>query len=272
MSKFIAMQRLNEPWLISATTYDSIKETLLGLEVDQQVEATEEDKYIEANGIALLSLKGTMMKNPTPIEQAFLGATCTQNFTAQAQEIKKNPAIAGVLLDVDSGGGSVQGVIEASQAIRELHNEKPVIAYTDGLMASASYWVGSQATSIIGSASSRVGSIGVYVPVADYSEQFRQQGVDVDVITNKDGIHKGAGLEGTSLSDEQRNQIQAEVEEIYGEFKNAVTAVRNLPSDAMQGQAFMGKTAREKGLIDAVGTFEDAIYLLDREIKNRRES
>lgn len=272
MSKFIAMQRLSQPWLISAITYDSIKETLLSLEVDQQVEALEEDKYIEANGIALLSLKGTMMKNPTPIEQAFLGATCTQNFTAQAQEIKKNPAIAGVLLDVDSGGGSVQGVIEASQAIRELHNEKPVIAYTDGLMASASYWVGSQATSIIGSASSRVGSIGVYVPVADYSEQFKQQGIDVDVITNKDGIHKGAGLEGTSLSDEQRNQIQAEVEEIYGEFKNAVTAVRKLPSDAMQGQAFMGKTAKEKGLIDAVGTFEDAIFLLDREIKNRRES
>ena len=166
----------------------------------------------------------------------------------------------------------MQGVIEASEAIRELHKVKPVVTYTDGMMASASYWVGSQATSVVASASSRVGSIGVYVPVVDYSEQYAKEGIEVDVIHNKEGVHKGAGLEGTSLSEIQKEQIQAEVDEIYGEFKNAVLAVRNVPSDAMQGQAFMGKSAKEKGLIDAIGSYQDALYLLDQEIKNRRES
>lgn len=269
MSKFIALQRLYQPWLITPATYEGIRDTILAIEPDVEIPAPKQSSYTESNGVALLSLKGTMMKNPTPLEQVFLGATCTQAFCNQAIEINKNPSIKGVLLDVDSGGGSVQGVIEASQAIRELHKNKPVIAYTDGLMASASYWVGSQATAIVGSPSSRVGSIGVYVPVVDYSRQFKEQGIDVSVISNKDGIHKGAGVEGTSLSEDQKAQVQAEVEEIYGEFKDAVLRARNVPSDAMQGQAFMGKTAKEKNLIDAVGTFEEALYLLDNEIKNR---
>jgi len=210
-----------------------------------------------------------MMKNPSIVEKVLLGATCTQAFATNCEEIRKNNSIQGVLLDVDSGGGSVQGVIEASQALREVHKTKPVVAYTDGLMASASYWVSSQATAIVGSPSSRIGSIGVYMPVADYSEQYAKEGINVEVISNKDGIHKGAGLEGTSLSDAQKKQIQAEVEELYGEFKKAVLAVRKIPEDAMKGQAFMGKSAKEQNLIDAVGSFDDAIFLLANEIKNR---
>ena len=189
MSKFQAMQRLYEPWLINATIWDSIKETIVGLDVDVVAEPIKEKPYSQSNGIAVLSLKGTMMKNPSALEQAFIGATCTQSFTNQVNEIRNDPNIMGVILDVDSGGGSVQGVIEASDAVRELHKIKPVVTYTDGLMASASYWVGSQATAIVASPSARVGSIGVYVPVADYSENYSQQGIEVEVISNKDGRH-----------------------------------------------------------------------------------
>lgn len=269
MSKFLALQRLNQPWLISHQMFGQLRDTINAWDDNLTAEMPEEDSYSEINGIALLSLKGTMMKNPTAIERVFLGATCTGQLCASINEIGKNPNIKGVLLDVDSGGGSVQGVIEASEALRGLHEQKPVVTFTDGMMASASYWVGSQATTIVASPSARVGSIGVYVPVIDYKEQYAEQGINVEVITNKDGIYKGAGLEGTSLTDEQKAQIQDEVEDIYGEFKNSVLSSRSIPNDAMQGQAFMGKRATEKNLIDAVGDFEDAIYLLGQEMKNR---
>ena len=98
MSKFIAMQRLHEPWLISPTAHDAIKETLLGLEVDIQAEPVDQKPYAQHNGIAVLNLKGTMMKNPTPVEQLFLGATCTQAFCDQANEIKQNVNIQGFYL------------------------------------------------------------------------------------------------------------------------------------------------------------------------------
>ena len=269
MSKFISLQRLAQPWLLSATDYDNLRETILGVDANVDVSPQEQEAYQQSNGIALLSLRGTMIKNPTPMEQAFVGATCTQAFTNSCNAIRENPAISGVILDIDSGGGSVQGVIEASQAVRELHEQKPVVTFTDGLMASASYWVGSQGTTIVATPSSRIGSIGVYVPVVDCSAQYKDQGVDVSVITNAEGIHKGAGLEGTSLTSEQQDQIQAEVDEIYAEFRDAVLSVRTVPSDAMQGQAFMGKRAKEKNLIDAVGSIEDAFFLLNNEIKNR---
>ncbi len=270
MSKFLTLQRLNQPWLISQPIFNQLRDTINAWDDNIVAEETPDETYTQSNGMALLSLKGTMMKNPTAIERAFLGATCTYALTNQIKEIKNNPAIQGVLLDVDSGGGSVQGVIEASEALRGLHEQKPVVTFTDGLMASASYWVGSQATSIVASPSARVGSIGVYVPVVDYKQQYAEQGISVEVITNKDGIYKGAGLEGTTLSEKQKSQIQEEVEDIYMDFKNSVLLSRKVPSDAMQGQAFMGKRASEKNLVDAVGSFEDAIYLLSKEINFRR--
>jgi protease-4 len=138
------------------------------------------------------------------------------------------------------------------------------------MMASAAYWVGSQATDIVGSPSSRVGSIGVYIPHADYSKAYEKEGIKMEVISNKDGVHKGAGLEGTTLTSEQKEQIQAEVEEIFTLFKSAIQQTRNIDEETMQGQAFMGQSARDNNLIDAVGGFEDALRLLDYEIKNRQ--
>lgn len=275
MSKFTALQRLYEPWLVYPSIFEAYKDTLLSMNDEvygQEIELNEENPekgYITSGPYALVSLKGTMIKNPTAVERVFMGATCTSAFTDQVNELAENPNIMGVLLDMDSGGGSVQGVIEASQAVARLAENKAVVAYTDGMMASACYWVGSQSGDIIGSPSSRVGSIGVYVPVADYSEQYAKEGVKVEVISNKEGVHKGAGIEGTSLTDTQRSQIQAEVEEIFEAFKGAVEGKRSVDKEAMQGQAFMANSAQRTGLIDAVGDFEDAIKILERKIKNQ---
>lgn len=269
MSKFTALQRLQEPWLISRSLYGTIRSTIEELDADAVGEFIEHPPIDNINGMAMITLKGTMVKNPSAIEQVFLGATDTSEFERQVREVASDESILGVMLDIDSGGGSVQGVMEAASAVRELHQKKPVVAFTDGLMASAAYWVGSQATDIVGSPSSRVGSIGVYVPHADYSEAYAKQGVKMEVITNKEGIHKGAGLEGTTLTSEQKEQIQDEVEEIYGLFKESVTGVRKINNEAMHGQSFMGKSARESGLLDAVGGFEEAIRLLDYEVNNR---
>ena len=270
MSKFRALQRLDEPWLIAKNLLGSIRSTIEGLDPEIVSEPLGHAPVENINGIALVTLKGTMVKHPTAIEQVFLGAVDTAEFQRQCEEAEKDESVMGVLLDIDSGGGSVQGVMEASDAVRNLHAKKPVVAFTDGMMASAAYWVGSQATDIVGSPSSRVGSIGVYIPHADYSKAYEKEGIKMEVISNKDGVHKGAGLEGTTLTSEQKEQIQAEVEEIFTLFKSAIQQTRNVDEVTMQGQAFMGQSARDNNLIDAVGGFEDALRLLDYEIKNRQ--
>ena len=265
--KFKALQRLADPWLTSRETYNFVRQTIIEASDTQDLKLEDEQNMEVGNGLAFVSLKGLMIKNPTPMERAFLGATCTQAFTTQIEDLIHTEGVQGVMIDMDSGGGSVQGVIEASEAVKKLAEKKPVVAFTDGMMASACYWVASQATDIVASPSARVGSIGVYLPVADHSEQYAKEGIKVDVIRNKDGKHKGAGVEGTSLSDEQRAQMQEEVEEIYKEFKGAVLSNRSVQEEAMQGQALMAKSAVDKGLVDAVGDFEDAFMLLDIAVK-----
>lgn len=265
--KFKALQRLAEPWLTTRSTYEHVRNVIESAEDNAEFTIAESTNVETANGIALVSLKGLMVKNPSPLEQVFLGATCTQSFTDQIEALIDNSAVQGVLIDMDSGGGSVQGVIEASQAVKKLSDQKPVVAFTDGMMASACYWVASQANDIIGSPSARVGSIGVYLPIADYSEQYAKEGIKVEVIKNEDGKHKGVGVEGTAITEEQRKQIQSEVEEIYGEFKESVLQKRNIKETAMQGQAFMAKGAVEMGLLDAVGNFGDAFMLLEMAVK-----
>ena len=265
--KFKALQRLAEPWLTTRSTYEHIRKVIESAEDNADYTIAESTNIETSNGIALVSLKGLMLKNPSPLEQIFLGATCTQSFTDQIEALIDNSAVQGVLLDMDSGGGSVQGVIEASQAVKKLSDQKPVVAFTDGMMASACYWVASQSSDIIGSPSARVGSIGVYLPIADYSEQYAKEGIKVEVIKNEDGKHKGIGVEGTAITEEQRKQIQSEVEEIYGEFKESVLQKRSIKETAMQGQAFMAKGAVDVGLIDAVGNFGDAFMLLEMAVK-----
>lgn len=267
--KFKALQRLSEPWLTTSSTYEHIKSVISSADEQAEFSIAENQELETANGIAMVSLKGLMVKNPSPLEQVFLGAVCTESFTNQIESLIDNNSVQGVLLDMDSGGGSVQGVIEASEAVSRLAKQKPIVAFTDGMIASACYWVASQATDIIASPSARVGSIGVYLPVADHSAQYAKEGIKVEVIKNEDGKHKGVGVEGTAITDDQRAQMQSEVEEIYAEFKGAVLSNRSVKAEAMQGQAFMAKSAVEKGLVDAIGSFQDAFMLLEMAIKKQ---
>jgi ClpP class serine protease len=79
------------------------------------------------------------------------------------------------------------------------------------------------------------------------------EGVRMDVI--KSGTLKGAGIPGTSLTDAQRADLQAQVEEIHADFKASVLGKRSMVADEdMEGQVFSGRTAARKGLVTGLGT------------------
>jgi ClpP class serine protease len=90
---------------------------------------------------------------------------------------------------------------------------------------------------------------------------MEMQGGKMEVI--KAGKFKGIGIQGTSLSDDQRGLLQAEVEQIHEMFKGAVRIGRgNLGDDLMQGQDFMGADAVKLGLADTLGNMDEAIALI----------
>jgi ClpP class serine protease len=127
------------------------------------------------------------------------------------------------------------------------------------MACSAAYWLASQAQSIMMDQSALVGSIGVYLPIADQSERYKQAGVKMDVI--KGGKFKGMGIPGTTLTEEQRAQLQSRVDYIYGQFKAAVRTGRGMDirDEDMQGQDFFGAQAMEAGLVDAIASLDETV-------------
>ena len=150
---------------------------------------------------------------------------------------------------------AVNGTPETAAMVREIASQKPCVAFTDSLMASAAYYVGSQANMIVASPSATVGSIGVMIPWVDRSQAYENEGLKVEVFKNSGAPYKGMGTPGTSLTAEQREQLQQRVDEIAATFKSDVQAGRNnrVKDGAMRGQVFMAAGAKNAGLIDEVG-------------------
>ena len=213
--------------------------------------------YVTADGIGVIPVYGVIGKGLTPIER-LMGATDVDELSAAVDAFAMNPDVTRIALQVSSPGGTVTGVEELANKVRNL--EKPTMAYTDTEMASAAYWVASAADRVISSKSAgAVGSIGVYLAIPDYSEAAAMAGIKMVVI--KSGKFKGAGIEGTSLDEGQMANLQASVDEIHSEFKAAVPMKRKMvKAEAMEGQTFSGKQAAAQGLVTGLAdSFSEAL-------------
>jgi ClpP class serine protease len=128
-------------------------------------------------------------------------------------------------------------------------------------MASAAYWIASQARAIYATPSAQVGSIGVVQAVVDRSAAINAAGIKVEVFSV--GKYKAMGAPGTPLTDDQRELIQSNLAEIAGEFHAAVLAKgRAIPADAMEGQTFSGRQAQRHNLAGMVQDRAEAMRRL----------
>jgi len=210
---------------------------------------------VDRNGFATLPISGVLMLRPSLVEMYYYGAEDTEVIQGLVEQAAEDKDIRGLLLDIDSPGGYAVGIAELGDTIAAAAKKKPVVAYTNGIMASAAYWIASQATEIVTSHSAIVGSVGVYAAYYDYSARLAALGIKVEVFTNEEGKYKGAGIAGTSLSEEQKERIQDAVQEDFEEFKKAILAKRpGIPDEAMQGQTFSGKKAVGVKLTDHTGS------------------
>lgn len=208
------------------------------------------------DGVGIVPIVGVIGKGLSPLEK-MMGAVDVNDVSAAIDAFAANPEVEKVALQISSPGGTVTGVEELANKVRNL--EKPTLAYTDSEMASAAYWIGSAADRVVASPSSTVGSVGVYMAIPDYSEAAKMQGIKMVVI--KSGKFKGAGIEGTSLDEGQMANLQEGVDTIHAEFKEAVNMKRKMvKAEAMEGQTFSGKQAAAQGLVTGLAdSFNDAL-------------
>jgi signal peptide peptidase SppA len=208
------------------------------------------------DGIGIVPVVGVIGKGVSPLER-MMGVADVNDIAEALDAFAANPEVEKVALQVSSPGGTVTGVEELANKVRNLG--KPTMAYTDSEMASAAYWIASAADRVIASPSSTVGSIGVYLAIPDYSKAAEMAGIKMIVI--KSGKFKGAGIEGTSLNADQVENLQASVDGIHADFKAAVSMKRKMvKAEAMEGQTFTGKQAAQQGLVTGLAdSFAEAL-------------
>ncbi len=193
------------------------------------------------NGIAHIPVGGAIGKNLTPFDRGS-GAVDVNDLAAELQQAEEDPAVRGILMHFDSPGGMVSGTPELARTVERV--QKPIYSFTDGLLASAAYWIAAATDGIFATATANVGSIGVYVPFHDLTKRAEMQGIKVELI--KTGKYKGMGYPGTALTEDQRAHLQERVEEHVRRHRSGVKA------DSMQGQTFLGAQALSRGLIDGL--------------------
>jgi signal peptide peptidase SppA len=216
--------------------------------------------------VASVSVSGKLVTSSSWLSRMF-GMTGYDEIQGAVSAAAQEPGIDNVLLDIDSPGGSVSGVAETSDMIKAIDGSvMPVSAFTSGQMASAAYWLGSAAREIHATEMASVGSIGVIAVHQEYSKAMEKEGVKPTVFTA--GKYKGVGNPYEPLSAEDKEYIQAHVDDAYGFFISAVAENRGLTADYVRensadGKDFYAKEAISVGLVDRINSFQDVVKLLD---------
>lgn len=244
---------LSQPWAIRPASMAVMMESFAYLQIQTPADQpmTDEEPYDVEDGIATIRVSGIIGKKVPGWMAEMFGMTDVDTITQLVKLANVDSEVRGILLEVDSPGGTMVGVPECAEAIRA--SGKMVMAHTDGLMCSAGYYLASGASGIFATGSALVGSIGVFIPVTDMRRMYEMAGVEMEII--KAGDLKGAMYPGTSLTDPQRAHLQQSVNHAYGMFTDFVTAragSNSIHHDSMRGQDFYGDQAVDAGLIDGV--------------------
>jgi signal peptide peptidase SppA len=214
--------------------------------------------YIAEDGTGVIPIAGVIGKGLSPLEK-MTGAVDVSDISETIDDYAMNPQVTRIAFQVSSPGGTVTGVEELANKVRNI--AKPTMSYSDTEMASAAYWIAAAADKVVASPSSTIGSVGVYMVVADYSEAAKAEGIKMIVI--KSGRLKAIGVPGVEVTDDQQAYLQEGVDEIHGDFKAAVLKTRKLvKAEDMEGQVFSGKQAAQRNLVTGLAdSFNEAVEM-----------
>ncbi len=213
------------------------------------------------DGIGVVAIDGPILRKPDVFARVLFRATDSNMIGDALREAGQRDDIKAVFLDIDSPGGTVAGTPELAATVKSVNDRKPVYAFSSGLMASAAYWIASQARAIYATPSAQVGSIGVVQAVIDDTAALHAEGIKVEVFSV--GKYKAMGAPGTPLTDDQRDLIRSNLAEIAQEFHAAVlSSGRSIPAEAMEGQTFSGRQAQRFNLAGMVPDRAEAMRRL----------
>lgn len=183
-------------------------------------------------------------------------------FAAMISEVRNDESVKAVVFRVNSPGGSVLASEKIKNEIDLLKDKKPVVASYGNYAASGGYWISNSCDYIFSNASTLTGSIGVFSMIPDFSKTLKDI-AHVNVTTVSSNSHGDMYTGTRPLSESEKAYMQASVEKIYDKFTATVAAGRGMDVDSVdaiaQGRVWSGCDALGIGLVDSIGTLEDAV-------------
>jgi protease-4 len=184
-----------------------------------------------------------------------------QTYLDSITAIKNDSQIKALVLRIESPGGAVGPSQELYSELKQLRKEMPVVASIGNVGASGGYYIACAAEKIYANPGSITGSIGVVAQFVSYEKLLAWAMVDVEVI--KSGEFKDIGSPFREMTGADRQYIQELIDNVYTQFKDAVGESRGLDAAQMdkvaEGKIYTGAQAKELGLIDELGTINDAV-------------
>lgn len=209
--------------------------------------------------VATIYIQGATLNKAPEIYKA-LGNTDYQDVIADLDQALEAGA-KGVILEIDSCGGTVQGCKELADKVANY--PLPVVTYYNGMGCSAAYKTGCGGDVIIATPTSIVGNIGTILCFTDTSKMYESYGINVEAITNdgatlKDTFHR------LPLTDDQRDFLTDGINSNGEAFQNHVKANRpTIDDEVWKAGWYSGERAIELGLIDMTGDYDSALETIN---------
>ncbi len=256
------------PWAMEPSRLEVLHQVvadhMAGMNVELQADAKSSSVATNSLGnIAIIPVHGTIMKRAYGL-QAISGARTTLDIKQDIEQALQNPAISGIVLDIDSPGGTVDGTKELADYIKKATTSKTIVGYANGMMCSAAMWLGSACSHIVGFPTSTIGSIGVIIQHQDWSKAEEDAGLKTTFVYA--GKYKAMGNSSEPLSPESKEYIQSKIDGIYSMFVDDIATNRELSTSYVLNNlataaTWLAQEAMELKLIDSVGNMEDAIAI-----------
>jgi protease IV len=198
------------------------------------------------------------LKNPIYKYSQECGPQGTKSKMNVMDRYKNDAYCKGIVLDIDSGGGQVSGTPEFYDYVREY--PKPVVAYTDGLMCSAAYYIGSAASFIVANKrADHIGSIGTMIYFIDFTGWYEKEGAKVITEYATKSTDKNKDYE-ELIKGNPEPYIKNQLDPITEDFINDIKKVRSkVNEEVFTGKTYSATDSITMGLVDELGTLLTAI-------------
>lgn len=226
--------------------------------------------YRTASGIALITAVGTLVQRGDSMDAAS-GLVGYNTIAAQLQAAVDDPRVGAILLEIDSNGGEAAGLFDLAGKVRAANQRKPTWAAVNEQAFSAAYGLAAAAGRVAVPQSGMVGSVGVVMMHVDQSVKDAKAGITYTPIYA--GARKVDFSQHAPLTDAAMQIAQDEVDRVYEMFVNAVADSRGMDPQAVrdtEAGLFDAQTALDRGLIDAVESFDATLMALAIEAQRFR--